>query len=201
MRKQRQTTYREFVFKTEHRGDNYFEIEVYRGSERVGEATFRKQPEGFVVVGVDVDHTVRKQKLGTHLYRLGAIEACKQGSQLISDEKRSPFAEAFWRKQARGRRATCASKNTDRTANFYVAPVASLVYDLKQECRESEDAKKCVRDRLTAILAKTPAPKTRREDLERYWPCRRYAMKQCEEPLEGLRKNSSRSKREIRRTK
>jgi hypothetical protein len=51
-----------------------------------------------------------RQGIGTQAYEIAVAEACSQRRKLSSDEVRSPYAEAFWRKQAKKGRAVCLTK-------------------------------------------------------------------------------------------
>jgi len=57
------------------------------------------------VVSVFVPQESRRQGVGLRLYRLAAAHAATQGLPLVSDRRRSHFAEAFWRAQVNERRA------------------------------------------------------------------------------------------------
>lgn len=60
--------------------------------------------EGLEVSGIDLEPQARRKGLGTKLYEVAASAACDLGLPLVSDQVRSHFAEAFWRKQrAKGR--------------------------------------------------------------------------------------------------
>lgn len=58
-----------------------------------------------------VEPGYRMEKVGTALYETAAAEACKENKVLASDETRSSFSEAFWRKQAGKNRAVCLVEN------------------------------------------------------------------------------------------
>lgn len=60
--------------------------------------------EGLEVSGIKLVPGMQRKGLGTKLYEVAADAACDLGLPLVSDQVRSPFAEAFWRKQrAKGR--------------------------------------------------------------------------------------------------
>lgn len=59
----------------------------------------------------EVDASYRMDKVGTALYEVAAAYACEHGKTLASDETRSEFSEAFWRKQARKGRVSCLQDN------------------------------------------------------------------------------------------
>lgn len=56
---------------------------------------------------IEVKEEVRKGGVGTALYEAMLAEACGMDADLLSDDKRSPFAESFWRKQETKKRAVC----------------------------------------------------------------------------------------------
>lgn len=60
--------------------------------------------DGLEVSGIKLPPGMQRKGLGTKLYEVAADAACDLGLPLVSDQVRSPFAEAFWRKQvAKGR--------------------------------------------------------------------------------------------------
>lgn len=61
---------------------------------------------GLAVTWVEISANARGRGLGTSIYEFAAELACDLGVPLISDEYRSRFSEAFWRKQVSRRRAT-----------------------------------------------------------------------------------------------
>jgi GNAT superfamily N-acetyltransferase len=112
-------------------------MDLYEG-ERAGELT----------VGViEVEKAHRKQRVGTQLYEGAVREACRRGLALASDSMRSPFAEAFWRKQASKNRALCDGERGDA---FY-----------------GEEA---------AFRAPLPQPVIEAGGSAK-WPCRRFVVK------------------------
>lgn len=112
-------------------------MDVYEG-ERRGELT----------VGIiDVERAHRKQRVGTQLYEGAVREACRRGLALASDSMRSPFAEAFWRKQQAKGRAFCDGTRGDAFSGDPDAPRAGLP-------RPELDA-----------------------DGDEHWPCRRFVVK------------------------
>jgi len=78
-------------------------MDVYEG-DRHGELT---------VGVVEVEKAHRKQRVGTQLYEGAVREACRRKLTLASDTMRSPFAEAFWRKQQLKGRAFCSGQRAD----------------------------------------------------------------------------------------
>lgn len=60
--------------------------------------------DGLEVSAIELEPGARGKRLGTKLYEVAANAACDLGLPLVSDQVRSHFAEAFWRKQrAKGR--------------------------------------------------------------------------------------------------
>jgi len=108
-----------------------------------------------------------RQRIGTPAYEIAAQEACRQGRRLTSDDVRSPFAEAFWRKQAKKGRAVCLTKG-EAGGNVW-------------------------RSDSLPIPASLPQPKTIRGKRDR-WPCLWWGMKPsvCTSPsgvsLSGLKR-------------
>lgn len=118
----------------------------------------------------------KRAGVGTALYEVLAKVACKRGVPLFSDMTRSVFAESFWRKQARKRRAVCAEKNVDRDDNVYRGPALELREKIERECHAREPYREtkrteCVNERFEAEAAKFPKPKGRA------WPCLRWKLK------------------------
>jgi hypothetical protein len=93
--------------------DSETSIRVYRPHDPhpIASITLNPRSEHGVKVGLVHLHGAEpRQRVGTTLYELAAAIACRMGKPLVSDDLRSPYAEAFWRKQARLRRAVCATK-------------------------------------------------------------------------------------------
>ncbi|NJN63563.1 MAG: GNAT family N-acetyltransferase [Acidobacteria bacterium] len=92
-----------------------FRIAAFDGEIPVGAAAAEKvdRPRGMKVGIVKVDDDYRKgapkggKKVGTRLWEAVASQACAEGRPLVSDDLRSRYAEAFWRKQEVKGRAQC----------------------------------------------------------------------------------------------
>lgn len=100
------------IRRCEHNG--YTEFRAYDGSgDIVGVVKVGDAYEGGTtdVAYSEVSPSHRMDKVGTALYEAAAAFACENNSRLASDETRSEFSEAFWRKQARKRRASCIQDN------------------------------------------------------------------------------------------
>jgi GNAT superfamily N-acetyltransferase len=87
------------------------------------------------VSSINVNPEYQKQKLGTTLYETLLQEACADGRSLYSDETRSVFSEAFWRKQQTKGRAVCAIDNSHTQAsNYLTSPLWSAMERIEDEC-------------------------------------------------------------------
>ena len=76
---------------------------------------------GVTIIGVQSEF--RRQGIGTQLYEAAARVACEQfGLPLASDKshQRSPAAEAFWKKQARKKRAVCIGDSGGKKCRRWV---------------------------------------------------------------------------------
>lgn len=105
-----------------------------------------------------------RQRMGTRLYEVATEYACKTGRTLTSDNERSQYAEAFWRKQVAKGRATCVGSGR---GHFFSQPTQNLP---------------------EAARARLPQPEGET------WPCSRYGVtRPCEVPsLEGIRRRRRR---------
>lgn len=186
-----------FVFQLEETPRN-LTVHAFKDGVFAGEATFVKESFGWVVGNIHVVSGSRGQKLGTEIYKVAASEACANNTTLFSGVLRSPFAEAFWRKQAGKGVAYCAQPNREKSPNFYDKPWRDLVSDVQKQCvvGDEQQRKQCVKERLKPFKARVPLPE-RNDDQEEYWPCRLYALQRCAARLEGV--PTRRSKRRARR--
>lgn len=137
---------------------------------------------------VDVFPAHQRKGYATKLYAEAFAEACRTGKLLVSDTMRSHIAEAFWRKQARKRRAFCSEKGR---APVYLAPLGKISQQLLAECRRTlteEQAQLCARGRLKSYLETLPKPKQLPGYDTEHWPCYQWALDpaKCGKPLEGL---------------
>lgn len=121
---------------------------------------------------IEVKEEVRKGGVGTALYEAMLAEACSMGADLLSDDHRSPFAEAFWRKQARKERAVCIP---GEGGTEYTVPMRELQRDLK--------AGKVTQAAFDEMTKDLPVP------IDGMWPCERFEItKPCDiTSLRGLR--------------
>lgn len=104
------TDWRGFTFKECQTADGYT-VKVYEGAKNV--ASLQAGHTGLrflevLSVGVVPREDYGRRGIGTKLYELAAAHACHLGRVLASDTARTPYSEAFWRKQSDKRRATCA---------------------------------------------------------------------------------------------
>lgn len=126
----------------------------------------------FRVGQVEVDPDYRSLKIGTRLYEHMLQYACRKGGILASDTLRSPFAEAFWRKQAAKGRAVCGRPDHFQ-GDVYMTPLFEL--------RE-----KLPPDEFMSIIERLPAPL--HEGTRNYWPCQEYHVSCSTTSLDGLRR-------------
>lgn len=131
------------------------------------------------------------QGIGSKLYAMALEDACVNRAPLASDIHRSVFAEGWWRKQARRRRAVC---HKGRGGSIYQLPSHELLTHFYRDCKktyfEAEWASKCASRRLDEVLKRLPEPKKRQGAL--YWPCERWVIPlvRCtgDRSLSGLRR-------------
>jgi GNAT superfamily N-acetyltransferase len=95
-------------------GKNEFFFELVCGGERQAAIhAARKKVAGkvrFVVAGVNVLESFRRQGLATKLYEAAAQEACRRRAPLASYERIGDMSRHFWDKQMRKGRAVILSK-------------------------------------------------------------------------------------------
>ena len=83
------------------------ELTARRNGREVGHA-FLDTVKGSIVVGeIEVEEAARRGGVGTRLYEAAVAVGCRAGLPVASDSMRSPYAEAFWRKQQNKGRAAC----------------------------------------------------------------------------------------------
>lgn len=124
---------------------------------------------GRVIVGeIEVADEARRSGVGTALYEAAVKVGCRAGLDVSSDSFRSPYAEAFWRKQVAKGRATCISGRGE-------------VYDAPTRGKPREGLP-------------VPAEGTAGDPV---WPCARYTARvPCSAvDLSGTRKAPRRAKR------
>lgn len=157
------------------------------GKEVAGAAAYDVTKDRIKVSSIRVRPAEQQKKLGTVIYEIFADLACRQNKTLISDLTRSPFAEAFWRKQERKGRASCNAPNKEKDDNVYLEPVKYTAQELCPNWPELE-AKKCRVRKERELLAKLPRPEVDPERGRTYWPCERYALNAsaCGSTLEAL---------------
>lgn len=107
--------------------DRMFEIKCRVDGKLIGRIDVLGTKEaGREVMGVaiiGVDHKHRGQGYGTQLYAEAAKVACERfGRPLASDKshQRSEAAEAFWKKQASRKRATCIGESGGKKCRRWV---------------------------------------------------------------------------------
>ena len=131
------------------------------------------------VAYIELDPGRRGDRIGTTLYEAFVAEACARGSRLVSDSKRSRFAEAFWVKQKYKRRARCV-KYARKGGVLYTLPT--------DELRDDLEAGKITRAQYDAILDRLPEP------MGSAWACHHYEISTpCKtRSLEGMRRKKGR---------
>lgn len=97
-------------------GDGELKLHAKIGGETVGELEAWTIRDGKSVNVSSIAVGPRGRGVGTKLYESAAAWACRVGRPLASDEKRSAFSDAFWKKQVRKKRARCAWRLTGEEA-------------------------------------------------------------------------------------
>jgi GNAT superfamily N-acetyltransferase len=93
-----------------------------RGRDEVAMALAEAHQGTYMVTGIQVDDKAQRSGIGTRLYEQLTADACELGLPLVSDETRSHFAEAFWRKQETKGRVRCIPGKGE----VFAGPLASL---------------------------------------------------------------------------
>lgn len=144
------------------------EYEVFRKGSEVAYLQLKKNnyKEALEVGYVQVNPEYREHRLGTKLYEMALKDACALGYEVESDNTRSAFAEAFWRKQMSKGRAECVTSDDPETAGgtVYNDPLLELA-----DTDPEEHAR--VRDLLPRPSRKIDAD----GDYEEFWPCLFYS--------------------------
>lgn len=148
------------------------------------------------VASIDVIPSAQRSGVGTALYEEALAVSCAQGLRLISDFARSPYAEAFWRKQKKKQRAVCIQPNPKGSfsKNYFGGNIEKRAAEFEHECyelhRDFARADACIRSRLRGLLKGLPRPS--RSDGGFYWPCGSYGIRKeiCKGSgsLKGLRR-------------
>lgn len=154
-----------------------FEVRNVSG-RAVGSVQALLRDDKLKVGWIDLDPEYRGGGAGTLLYEAVVDHACAVGLPVVSDDFRSPFAEAFWRKQHRKRRVRCIKNNPkeDLFGGEYTAPMRRLNNSLHNgEITPAE---------YEAIVAKLPVSNGG------VWPCYQYEIKSpCKtRSLQGVRR-------------
>lgn len=150
--------------------------------ERAGSVVAKPQGASEIEISsIEVEPEHRRNRLGTRLYERALVWGCGQPGVLAitSDTVRSPFAEAFWRKQQAKGRAKCVGTGGDE----YPDPIE----ELRARVREGT-LSRAEFDRMVA-----PLPKAVRGR----WPCERFVIDCASRPssLDGVRRRKKRTKR------
>lgn len=154
---------------------------------KVGELYLTRQNGFLVGRWIHVEPELRQRGWGTRLWEEGLRVARAQGVQLTSDKTRSPFVEAFWRKQAARGRAECVQPGR---GIYHTPPVHNLVHDMRRACGLElramqahgsfigEDPQvwldRCTLRKVRAALKSAPKPDA---GTPPGWPCRRWGIR------------------------
>lgn len=141
----------------------------------------------------NVDPDSLGQGIGSKLYAMALEDACESKTPLASDVHRSVFAEGWWRRQAKRRRAVCGKKGSG--GSIYHVPQHELSIHFYRECKKTyydhEWAATCAARKLEAVLKRLPTPKKTKTGAL-YWPCERWMipLQRCsgDRSLSGLRR-------------
>ena len=125
-----------------------------------------------------VPYPLRRAGVGTAMYELALQRSCKKRLLLRSDRERSPFIEAFWRKQASKGRARCLTRNHAGENNVWDAPLEAELERIASMCSamhpgDFQAARACARDRADILRGALPAPRHH----GRGWPCLFWGLK------------------------
>lgn len=181
------------------RDDSQAELIVKKDGEVVANAILMKSYLGvYKVATIEVLPEFRRKKLGTVLYEDMTALSCEEKMPVRSDELRSRFAEAFWRKQEQKGRATCFK--TGSKGDVYREPEAVLENEIRLKCAsqfsDSARARECTEKKLSTVYKDLPQPAIQ-EGWGSYWPCSYYELKPdaCGSSLEGMKRRRSRRKK------
>ena len=140
------------------------------------------QPCRLQVGFVEVSLSHLGKGIGTKLYEAAAQFAARQGCQLISDRDRSPFAEAFWRKQERKGRASCDRTRRSYGGHAYMDPLIAVT----AKCIDGSLS----REHCAKILRDLPKPEGK------VWPCPVWALNfPPPDSLAGVRRRRKKGRR------
>ncbi len=138
--------------------DDTFEETAFtlsKGGRVIAEMQMVDTGDALSVSGIQVSRpSDRKKGLGTRMYEQALAFACQKDMPLVSDSKRSEFAEAFWRKQQDKGRATCVKGR----GRLYEFPMREL-------------KKKVSAERFRAMVEKLPKASPAG------WECNRYEIR------------------------
>lgn len=138
-------------------GKPAIEFIVMDGSRKAAEAELVERNGALVVGVIHVNSKHRRTGVGTKLYEAMLEEACSRGMTLQSDVDRTPYAEAFWRKQVSQGRAMCGGEGRgnyvepwtgeDVTGPGFPRPER----DLQWPCRRYEITAPCAHPSLRGL--------------------------------------------------
>lgn len=144
--------------------DDVARITALVDGKRAGSLELYGDDGGLVVGTIEVSDKHRRRGIGTALYEAAVELGCRARLPVMSDSMRSPFAEAFWRKQHAKGRAVCRG---DGGSVFWEPSYRALPDEVK---------------------ARLPKPQVY-EGAEQ-WPCTRFVISApcATRSLEGLKK-------------
>jgi GNAT superfamily N-acetyltransferase len=175
--------------------DDTLLVQAYVDDAVIATAKADVFPEHLEVSSINVDDNYRSQKVGTKIYEQLLKYACSTGKVLASDTLRSHFAEAFWRKQARKRRAKCVKPSKSTDFNVFETVLEDQLWLISARCRaKGKSEVECTRE-AEAFAKRLPKPRISSKK-EPYWPCKQWETLHtaCGSSLEGL-KNKRRGRR------
>jgi GNAT superfamily N-acetyltransferase len=161
--------------------------------------------DGLEVSSIELEPGIRGKRLGTKLYEVAASAACDLNLPLVSDQVRSHFAEAFWRKQrSKGRAYTVeggrgggvfSGPRVEAEANLYAAFLQEEIRGAgarteaelaRKDPQRFARAQERVEAKIDAWRERLPTPKT-----SDAWEVERYVLDDAckyQRDLSGMRR-------------
>lgn len=133
------------------------------GEDLLAQMRVKVRPAYLSVGFIKVEDAYLKKRWGTRLYELALAESCRTGKPLSSDNLRSEFSEAFWRKQQRKGRAKCLPGRAD----YWSTP--------RVELEEKLDRGEITASEYRRLTDNLPEPE-RDQNNNRVWPCGRFEI-------------------------
>jgi len=159
-----------------HSGEPYGEAMLTRHHEKSHGPGRSRGKCAFTISWIEARH----RGVGTKLYELSLAAATKIGCTLVSDSTRSPYAEAFWKKQERKGRAHCEGGTSRQPGAsvyfpdnlFVIARQRRLQHGLPSG-RNDLDMK---HEMVAVIPSSLPKPKLDLATRNYRWPCKRWVI-------------------------